>query len=56
MGNKYNFDYIIIGSGPAGTTVALALAKNKKLRVAIVEGDSYGGNNLNYQRTLKFIL
>ncbi len=49
MGKKYNFDYIIIGSGPAGTTVALTLAKNKKLRVAIVEGDSYGGNNLNYR-------
>ena len=47
MGKKYNFDYIIIGSGPAGSTVALTLAKNKKLRIALVEGSAYGGSNLN---------
>ncbi len=46
MGKKYNFDYIIIGSGPAGRTAALALAKAKK-RVAIVEGDKFGGSALN---------
>ncbi|MBQ9180808.1 NAD(P)/FAD-dependent oxidoreductase [Candidatus Saccharibacteria bacterium] len=47
MGRKYNYDYIIIGSGPAGSTVALTLAKSKKLRIGIVEGNSYGGANLN---------
>ncbi|MBQ3348254.1 NAD(P)/FAD-dependent oxidoreductase [Candidatus Saccharibacteria bacterium] len=47
MGKKYNFDYVVIGSGPAGTTVALTLAKNKKTRVAMIEGDTYGGSNLN---------
>ena len=47
MGRKYNFDYIIIGSGPAGSTVALTLAKSKKLKIAIVEGKSFGGSNLN---------
>lgn len=47
MGKKFDFDYTIIGSGPAGTTAALILAKNKKKKVAIVEGKNYGGNNLN---------
>lgn len=43
---KYNFDYIIIGSGPAGSTAALKLAKSKK-RIAIVESRNLGGTNLN---------
>ncbi len=47
MGKKYNFDYVIIGSGPAGTTAALNLAKKTKNRIAIVEGYAFGGNNLN---------
>lgn len=47
MGKKFDFDYIIIGSGPAGTTAALTLAKNKSKKIAIVEGQSYGGTNLN---------
>lgn len=46
MGKKYNFEYVIIGSGPAGTTAALTLAKTKK-RIAIVEDHYVGGNNLN---------
>ncbi len=46
MGKKYDFEYIIIGSGPAGTTAALTLSKTKK-RIAIVEGRFVGGNNLN---------
>ncbi len=46
MGRKYNFNYIIIGSGPAGSAAALALAKAKK-RVALVEGKYFGGSNLN---------
>lgn len=46
MGRKYDFNYIVIGSGPAGSTVALTLAKAKK-RVALIEGKSFGGSNLN---------
>ena len=47
MGRKHDFDYIVIGSGPAGSTAALTLAKAKK-NIAIVEGRSFGGSNLNY--------
>lgn len=46
MGKKYDFDYIVIGSGPAGSSVALQLAKTKK-RIALVEGRFWGGSNLN---------
>lgn len=47
MSKKYDFDYIIIGSGPAGSAAALTLAKTKKTRVALVEGRFFGGTNLN---------
>lgn len=58
MGRKYNFDYIVIGSGPAGSTAALTLAKSKK-HIALVEGRYFGGANLNtrdvpYSVTLDF--
>ncbi len=46
MGEKFDFDYLVIGSGPAGGTIARLLASNKKLRVGIVEGRSFGGSNL----------
>lgn len=46
MGKKYDFNYVVIGSGPAGSAAALALAKAKK-RVALVEGRYFGGSNLN---------
>ena len=46
MGRKYDFNYIVIGSGPAGSAAALTLAKAKK-RVALVEGKYFGGTNLN---------
>ena len=46
MGKKYDFKYIVIGSGPAGSAVAMALGKAKK-RVALVEGRYLGGTNLN---------
>ena len=60
MGKKFDFDYVIIGSGPAGTTTALSLAKNKKKKIAIVEGGKYGGANLNtrdvpYAISLNFV-
>ncbi len=43
---NYDFDYIIIGSGPAGHTAAIELAKSKK-NVAIVEAGDLGGAELN---------
>ena len=46
MGKKFDFDYIVIGSGPAGSAAALTLAKGKK-KVALVEGRFFGGSNLN---------
>jgi len=46
MGKKYDFDYIIIGSGPAGRTAALILAKGRK-KVAIAEGRAFGGSDIN---------
>lgn len=46
MGKKYDFQYIVIGSGAAGSAVAIELAKRKK-RVAMVEGRFFGGANLN---------
>ena len=46
MSKKYDFQYIVIGSGPSGTAAATTLAKAKK-RIAIVEGRFYGGVCLN---------
>lgn len=46
MGKKYDYDYIIIGSGPAGTAAAINLADHKK-QVAIIEKSFFGGSNLN---------
>ena len=46
MGKKYDFDYIIIGSGSAGSAAALSLAKTKK-RIGLIEGRYFGGTNLN---------
>lgn len=47
MGKKYDFDYIVVGSGPAGNTIALKLAKKSKKRVALIESHTFGGSNLN---------
>ena len=46
MGKNYDYDYIIIGSGPAGRTAALNLTKAKK-RVALVESHAFGGADIN---------
>lgn len=58
MGKNYDFDYIVIGSGPAGRTVAIRLAEAKK-KVAIVECQAFGGAEINtrdfpYQINLDF--
>ena len=52
MGRKsFDFDYIVVGGGPAGSTIALGLAKAKK-RVAIAEARTLGGPELNYRDAL----
>ncbi len=43
----FNFDTIIIGSGPAGSTAAEMLARAGQ-KVAVVEAESFGGECLNY--------
>ena len=58
MGKEYNFDYIVIGSGPAGRTAATKLAKSGK-KVAIVECSALGGAEIAtrdypYQKSLEF--
>lgn len=44
---KYDFDLIVIGSG-AGGSVAAHIAARAGKRVAIVEGESFGGESSNY--------
>lgn len=46
MGKKYDFKYLVIGSGPAGSAAALTLAKAKK-SVGLIEGRFFGGTNIN---------
>lgn len=48
MVQKYDFDYLVIGSGPAGSAAALGLARAKK-NVGLVESHKFGGYNLNGQ-------
>lgn len=45
--SEYNFDTIVIGSGPAGSTAAEILAHGGQ-KVAIVEAEKLGGECLNY--------
>lgn len=46
MKKKFDFDVIVIGSGPAGASAALSAAKNKQ-KVALVEMNNWGGASLN---------
>ena len=58
MGKKYNFDYIIIGGGPAGDTAALNLAKSTKKRIALIEesasSDNFSSRDVPYATSLDF--
>lgn len=44
---KFDYDLIVIGSGAAGSTAAFAAAK-QKLKVALIEADSFGGESPNW--------
>lgn len=44
MGKKFDFEYIVIGSGPAGSAVAVGLAGMRK-KVAVIDGSEVGGSN-----------
>ena len=46
MATQNSFNYIVIGSGPAGRTAAFKLAKARK-RVAIVDGQNPSGTDCN---------
>lgn len=47
MSKKFDYDVIVIGSGPAGASAALASA-NAGLKTAIAEKDKWGGSSLNH--------
>lgn len=49
MAKKFTFDYdlIVIGSGPAGSAAATIAAREGK-RVAIIESDAFGGDSPNW--------
>ena len=46
MGKKFDFDLIVIGSGPAGSAAALSAAEHG-LNIAIAENSSWGGTGVN---------
>lgn len=48
MGKKFDYDYVVIGSGAAGSAAALTAA-GLGVRTAIVEADKWGGSTLNYR-------
>ncbi|GAB2191616.1 Si-specific NAD(P)(+) transhydrogenase [Sessilibacter sp. MAH2] len=49
--SDYNFDVIVIGSGPGGESAAISLAKNGK-RVAMIEARSMVGGNCAHKGTI----
>lgn len=46
--SKYDYEYVVVGSGAAGSAAAL-LAAGLGARTAIVEADKWGGTTLNYR-------
>ncbi len=48
MSRRFDYDYVVIGSGAAGSAAAL-LAAGLGARTAIVESDKWGGSTLNYR-------
>ena len=48
MGKRNDYEYIVIGSGAAGSAAAL-LAAGLGVKTAIVEADRWGGSTLNYR-------
>lgn len=48
MLRKFDYEYVVIGSGAAGSAAAL-LAAGLGVRTAIVEADRWGGTTLNYR-------
>lgn len=48
VGRKFDYEYLVIGSGAAGSAAAL-LAAGLGVRTAIVEADRWGGTTLNYR-------
>lgn len=48
MGRKYDYQYLVIGSGAAGGAAAL-LAAEMGVKTALVEADAWGGTDLNYR-------
>lgn len=45
--SSFDYDLVVIGSGAAGSTAALAVAKQKK-KVAMVESGAFGGESPNW--------
>lgn len=48
MSRRFDYDYVVIGSGAAGSAAAL-LAAGLGAKTAIVEADKWGGTTLNYR-------
>lgn len=48
MSKKFDYDYVVIGSGAAGSAAAL-LAAGLGAKTAIIEADKWGGTTLNYR-------
>ena len=48
VGRKFDYEYLVIGSGAAGSAAAL-LAAGLGVKTAIVEADRWGGTTLNYR-------
>ncbi len=48
MSKKFDYEYVVIGSGAAGSAAAL-LAAGIGVKTAICEADKWGGSTLNYR-------